>query len=131
MRKKLQISSPLASLNASELGTEDYSRELTGSVSEGSTPFSSKIRFDAAQILGGHLDWTGRSAYQLVLSGRSFMELPVIIGLGHPNAAKVVDNVRLFAFDLKTGPQLLLARHQGQARGIQTDPPLLPYDDIA
>jgi len=52
------------------------------------------------------------------------MELPVIIGLGHPNAAKVVDNVRLFAFDLKTGPQLLLARHQGQARGIQTDPPL-------
>jgi len=64
MRKKLQISSPLASLNASELGTEDYSRELTGSVSEGSTPFSSKIRFDAAQILGGHLDWTGRSAYQ-------------------------------------------------------------------
>jgi len=66
-----------------------------------------------------------------VLSGRSFMELPVIIGLGHPNAAKVVDNVRLFDFDLKTGPQLLLARHQGQARGIQTDPPLLPYDDIA
>jgi len=38
MSKKLQIC-PLASLNASELGTEDYSRELTGSVSEGSTLF--------------------------------------------------------------------------------------------